>query len=194
MKNPKKMYYRLFLLCLFFAPACRADFFNNQTEQNNEEPVYITSESGEFNRETGTDVYRIDVQIDQGNTHVNGAVVTTHTGKDNKLEEAIIDGDENNQAHYRTKPNPDKGELHAYADVIKFYPKKNLIILVGNATITQDKNSIKGELLEYDIKKQTLKSLAVNDKQGKKSRTSIVFTPDRSETITETLSKKNARS
>lgn len=151
--------------------------------------VYITAESAELDRSTGVGVYRHDVKIDQGSTHITGETITTRNDANNKIEEAIVEGGPEILAHYWTLPEADKPELHAKAKIIQFYPQKQYAILIGNASITQGNNSIQGQRIEYDIKKQLLKS--VNESGSKAARTTIVIEPGADQNSKITSSKKN---
>lgn len=137
-------------------------------------PVYVVSKSAELDRSTGRNTFRENVKIDQGSTHITGDSATTQNDETNSVEEAIVIGNDKELAHYWSLTELDKPELHARALTIKFYPQKQYVILIGAASIIQGTDSIKGERLEYDIKKQLLKS--AHDPKSDE-RTTIILQP-----------------
>ena len=165
----KRLFLKALLLICFSSAA-----FALKSDEN--VPAYISAESAEMDRSTGEGIYRHEVKIDQGTTHITGEIVTTHNDKNNKIDEAVVNGNASSQAHYWTLPEADKPELHARADVIRFYPQKQLVLLIGNASVAQGNNIIKSPRIEYDIEKQLLKS---NQEPGKASaRTTIIINPN----------------
>lgn len=158
------------IICL----AISGQGFALQADQK--EKIYISSDYAEMNRQTGIGIYRSGVEIDMGTTHVTGDILTTHMNKQNKIEVAVVEGNKKQLAHYRTIPEEGKAELHAKSKIIKFYPQRKYVILIGNASITQGHDSITGERLEYDMNKQSLISPKVAG--AKKSRTRIVIDPN----------------
>lgn len=142
---------------------------------DNEKPMQIAANSAEMNRETGTAVYQDNVEIDQGTTHIRGNKLTTYNNNHNKLERAVVEGNTNELAHYRTLTDINKPELKADAVKITFYAIKRYVILEGKARINQGKDIITGERLEYDLTKRQLKA----PQQTKThSRTTIIIEPD----------------
>jgi lipopolysaccharide export system protein LptA len=127
-------------------------------KEDDSAPVYVVAKSAELDRSTGRNTFRENVKIDQGSTHITGDSATTQNDATNRVEEVIIIGNSKKLAHYWSLPEINKPELHARALIIKFYPEKQYVILLGSASIIQGADSIKGARLEYDIKKQLLKS------------------------------------
>jgi lipopolysaccharide export system protein LptA len=118
-----------------------------------------------------TSVFCGDVQLDQGTTHLTADKLTTKSTKSRTLEQATAYG-LNTLAHLWTIPNPGEPVLHAFAKVIKYYPSKGYISLQGNVTITQGKNSFKGETIHYDMNQKIITVPASNN-----NRSTIVYNP-----------------
>ncbi len=142
---------------------------------DNEKPMQIAADSAEMNRETGAAAYQNNVEIDQGTTHIRGDKLTTHNNSHNKLEKAVVEGSAKELAHYRTLTELNKPELKADAMKITFYTIKRYVILEGQAQITQGKDLIQGERLEYDLTKRQLKAPEQPKSHG---RTTIIIEPD----------------
>lgn len=171
-------------LCFFALLATSLSGLALNTDQN--QKLYIVSQTADMNRTTGIGIFKGDVVIDQGTTHVTGDQVVTHNDKNNKLEEVVITGINNNLASYKTLTETGKPPLVATAGTIKYYPQQHYVILLKSASIKQGANSINGEHLEYDIAKQLLNSTATALTGGGPSRTTIVIQPDGNTSISST--------
>lgn len=120
-----------------------------------QQKLILKSAAASLNIETGISVYRGNVTVDQGTTHLLADTLTLHTNKQNELTAATAIG---KPAHYRTIPRLGKPEFHADADMIEYYPDKNLIILIGNAIAKQENNTYRGPRIEYNTALQTVVS------------------------------------
>jgi len=140
--------------------------------------LYLTSETADMNRTTGVGIFKGNVVIDQGTTHATGDEMVTHTDKNNRLIEVIITSTGKNLATYKTLPEEGKPYLVASAQIIKYYPQEHKVFLFRTATVTQGKNSISGDQLEYNIEKQLLNSNHPLFNNSSHSRTTIVIEPD----------------
>lgn len=143
-----------------------------------QEKLLISSESAEIDRKAGTSTYRTTVKVDNGTTHVTGEALTTYNDKNGRLVEIVVEGSPSEKAHYWTVTELNKPELHAKANLIKYYPQKRYIILIGDANIEQGTDSISGPLLEYDVEKQRLLAKKAPNAQGQSARTTIVIQPN----------------
>ena len=139
---------------------------------DNQQPMIIQSDSANINQGTGVNIFNGHVRVIQGTTHLNASHATTYTDKNNKLNEAIALGNKTTQAHYWTLTDPNKPEMHAYADTIKMFPQKNLIYLIGSAKVTQGKDVYQAPQIEYN----TLLKHVVS-KASKQGRTTIILHP-----------------
>lgn len=130
--------------------------------------------SADINQQTHQGIYRDDVQLDQGTTHIRASEATTTGNEKNQLTLAVIKGNLNTQAHYWTLPATDKPLMHAYADIINYYPDRHLIELIGHARVEQGNNSFAAPKISYD----TLAQHVVSESSAT-SRTTIIFHPEK---------------
>lgn len=137
-----------------------------------EKLVELSADSADLNQQTHRGEYIGDVQFDQGTTHLRAAKAITEGDKHNKLVFAVAEGNDKEQAHYWTQTAIDKPLLHAYADIIRYYPNRHLIELIGNAHVSQGDNSFTAPKISYD----TLKQHVVSKSDGK-TRTTIIIHP-----------------
>ncbi len=145
-------------------------------ENDSSEPLELKANSADINQGEHTGKYIGEIEFDQGTTHIRADKAITQTDANNKLSAAIIYGNKTNQAHYWSNIAKDKPALHAYADIIKYYPDKKIIELIGNARIEQGENLFTAPKIIYDIQKQHIVSTSM---QNNKQKTIIIFHPPR---------------
>lgn len=164
-KHRKSLYLSAFFFC--FSTICMA------LPDDNKQPIQLQAGSADLNQQTHLGVFIDNVQLDQGTTHIRAARATTEGNNKNQLIKAILNGNGAKQAHYWTISAQDKPPIHAYADVINFYPERHLIELIGHARVEQDKNSFSAPIIVYDIQHQHVIS-----KQNGEERTTIIIHPE----------------
>lgn len=155
-----------FLIILLF---CRANCCRALAEDKLQ-LARLTANSADLNQQTHRGEYYGQVQFDQGNTHLRAIQAVTQGDKNNKLIFAEAKGNSKNQAHYWSYASKDKPPMHAYANLIRYYPKRHLIELIGNAKITQGENYFQASTILYDTEKQHVLS-----KNDDKQPVTIVF-------------------
>lgn len=132
----------------------------------------LKAASADLNLITYQGVFTGDVELDQGTTHVRAARAMTYGNKNNQLTHAIIYGDKDKQAHFWAIPDPKKAPMHAYADIIYYYPERHTIELIGHAKIEQGADSFSAPSIFYDTLQKRIVSKS-NDTQ----RTTIIIHP-----------------
>ncbi len=154
-------------------------FYSNLSfalESDSQEPLELKASQADINQSEHKGIYTDGIEFDQGTTHIRADRAETKTDANNKLTMAIIYGNKTSQAHYWSQMEKDKPDLHAYADIIEYYPDKKIIKLIGNARIEQGDNSFKAPQVTYNIEKHHIVSGGmVNNKQ----KTVIIFHPPR---------------
>lgn len=66
------------------------------------------------------------------------------------------------------KQKQDDGKLvHSQSSIIQYLPEKNLLILIGRATIWQDNSHVDGERIEYNTVTRQLKASNENSQGGR---------------------------
>ncbi len=139
----------IFLSFLFIPNFCYALPDDNQKQLN------IVANSSQLNYKTGANVYEGNVKVDQGTTHITADRLTTQNNKRHKIEKAVAYGIQK-RAEYSTIAKIGDPVFHAQAEKITFDSLKSIIILEGNATVTQGENSFQGTIIIYNMKDQTI--------------------------------------
>ncbi len=135
--------------------------------------IHITSDSSKYNYKTGTNEFIGNVKADQGSTHLTADRLVTKSNAQHKIQEIIAYGI-NQRAHYWTKPKITDPEMHAKANIIKYYPQQSNISLEQVAEVKQGENSFQGELIHYNSIDQTITVPKLD-----KSHALIIYNPDK---------------
>jgi lipopolysaccharide export system protein LptA len=137
------------------------------------QPIHITADSSKYNYKTGVNEFTGNVKADQGTTHLTADRLLTKTDRSHKIHEIIAYGAKD-RAHYWTTPKTTDPELHAQANIIKYYPMLSNITLEQVVLVQQGENSFQGELIHYNSINQTVTVPKLD-----KSRALIVYNPDK---------------
>lgn len=134
--------------------------------------MQLSAGSADLNQQDHRGIYIEDVKLDQGTTHIRAAKAVTEGNSKNQITKAIIQGNKEAQAHYWTLTDTKKPPMHAFADIIYYYPAKHMIKLVGNARVEQGEDSFSAPSITYD----TLHQHVVSKSDGH-GPTTIVIHP-----------------
>ncbi len=154
-------------LLLIFSPALAFALPSDR-----QQIAHLAADRVDLNQLTHSGTYHGNVQFEQGTTHLSAHKVMTQGDKNNRLIYAQAQGLPTVLVHYSEKTSPKKPLLHAYAQVIHYYPQRNVIKLIGQARIVQGSNSFSAPTIIYD----TVKQHVVSESQGTK-RTKIIIYP-----------------
>jgi lipopolysaccharide export system protein LptA len=133
-------------------------------DSDNSMPYDITSHSATHDSQKNITVFTGNVVIKQGSTTTTGDDSTIlHPQNSNSIKEIITHG---NPAIYSTTPKPGQNKIYAAGQTIHFYPNTHLALLIGNASVQQDKNILIGQKILYNT--QTRK--VVSRSTGKKNQ------------------------
>lgn len=106
--------------------------------------------TADINQETHIGTYKDQVELDQGSTHLRASRALTEVSDKNKLMKAIAEGSKKEQAHFWTLTDEKKPPVHAYADIIRYFPEKHLIQLIGRARVEQGNDFFSAPTINYD--------------------------------------------
>tara|TARA_Y100000588_G_C14118726_1_gene866354 strand:- start:164 stop:661 length:498 start_codon:yes stop_codon:yes gene_type:complete len=142
--------------------------------EDKEQILYLSSDEADLNQGTKKGLFKGHVKIDQGTSHLRALEAETLGDSENKLIKAIARGGHQTKAHFWTTLTQNQTSLHAWAEIIYYLPKENRIELIGNAEISQGKNSFKAPKIIYDTKKQHIITESHENK-----RTTMTFYPEK---------------
>lgn len=158
----------LMMACIVFLSSTYA------LPQDRDEIFYLSSDEADISQNKNKGLFKGHVKIDQGSSHLRSDEAETHGDEHNKLIKAIAKGNHQKKAHFWTLLTQNQPELHAWAEVIYYFPKKNRIELVGNAEIIQGENTFNAPKIIYDTEKQHILT-----ERHENKRTTITFHPEK---------------
>ncbi len=118
------------------------------------QPISIESDRAQRNDKTGLTIYQGAVNIVQGTIHIKADKVTVQA-IGNKVSMIVSTG---TPAHYQQQPEPDGGLITARANTIEYHLDKDVITLIKNASLSQDGSTLKGDRINYDLKKELVEA------------------------------------
>jgi lipopolysaccharide export system protein LptA len=162
--NLKRINKPLLFTCLVITSACWA------LPSDHDKPTYIQADQVQYQQKTGATIYRGHVKFDQGTSHLLADLLTIYKDpRSSKIQKMIAQG---NLAQYSTLPKEGGKVMHASAKTIQYDPVNNVVLLLGDALITQEGNSFRGQHIEYNVIKQTVISAP-----SPNSKTTIIIQP-----------------
>lgn len=155
------------LLLLFVAVSAHA------LPDDHLQTIHIIADSSKYNYKTGVNEFIGHVKADQGSTHLTADRLITKANTRHKIQEMIAYG-MTARAHYWTKPKALDPEMHAEANIIKFYPQLSNVTLEKAVQVKQGENSFQGDLIHYNSIDQTITVPKLD-----KSRALIIYNPEK---------------
>lgn len=170
MKNPINLRY-LLKHGIFFYLALVTPFKLFALASDKQQPATMLADSLTYNKNTGIGVYTGHVQITQGTTKITANQITTYSDKNNNITKAIATG---TPATYTSQTQANQPPMQATAATIQYFPDKQLVLLIGNAVVTQKQNVLKSPWISYDMKNNMI---VTSNNKAAKQRTTIILQP-----------------
>jgi lipopolysaccharide export system protein LptA len=136
----------LALMLIFASPAVFA------LESDKEQPIELAADSVDIDESTGMSTYRGDVDLRQGTIRVRADVVTVHQNK-RKPTKIIAEG-----GPVKFQQRSDKGPIKGEARRVEYEVNSENLILIGDAVLTQGKDSMRSDRIVYDRVKSVVKA------------------------------------
>lgn len=123
-------------------------------ETDSEQPVYIDSDSAIYDENAQISTYIGNVTATQGSIKINGDKLVVYL-KDGAITKLISTG---NPSHFQQLPAEGKEMMYGEGLINEFYPDKNLLIFMKNASVWQGDAKQSSDYIEYDTKNSLLKA------------------------------------
>ena len=123
-------------------------------ENDSEQEITIDSNTATYDDATATSTYIGSVVSNQGSIHVNSDQLVVHL-LNGEAEKLVFTG---HTVHFRQKPSADGEDIVGEALTGEYYPKKNLLVLIDKATVTQGNATYASQWIEYDSKHSVVKA------------------------------------
>ncbi|MEW7976890.1 MAG: lipopolysaccharide transport periplasmic protein LptA [Candidatus Sedimenticola endophacoides] len=163
-KYPRTARTELFSLLLLLT----LPFTANALEGDKDQPIYVEADSVDIDDAKGTSTYRGNVELTQGSIRLTAAqvVVTQSQGRSDQI---LATG---NPVTYRRETEGDKGMIKARGRTIEYRADSEILYLIGDAVLSQGKDSFKSDRITYDRVKAVVKAGA-SAKGKQRVRTTI---------------------
>ena len=139
-------------------------------ESDADQPIVIDSNTATYDDTTATSTYIGNVISIQGSIHVNSDKLVVYF-VDGDAEKLVFTG---NKAKFKQTPSEGGEDITGEALTGEFYPKKNLLILINDATVWQGTGTYSSNLIEYDTKTSLVKA---GEKSSDTKRVHVILKP-----------------
>ena len=144
-----------------------------------DKPMTIEADSVDIDDKKGLTVYRGNVDVRQGTLHVTGDTLVIEK-VDGTVKIVTVVG---KPATYKQRPDNKPQDVTARARKLQVYPQRDLVRLERNASVNQEGNVYKGNIIEYDNKNDVIKmkgNIGATDTGKKaKGRVRMTIQPDK---------------
>lgn len=166
MKQNKKQY---LIYSFLVISSCMSNYVYG-LDSDSSQPITIDSNTATYDDATQTSTYTGNVVSIQGSIRVNSdkLVVYFINGEVNKL---VFTG---NRAKFKQTPSEGEDDITGEALTGEYYPKKNLLILIDEATVWQGNATYSSKLIEYDSKSSLVRA---GEKSSDAKRVHVILKP-----------------
>jgi lipopolysaccharide export system protein LptA len=139
-------------------------------ESDPDQPITIDSNTATYDDVSSTSIYTGNVISIQGSIRVNSDKLVVYF-VDGDAEKLVFTG---NKAKFKQTPNPGAEDITGEALTGNYYPKKNLLELIDEATVWQGNATYTSDLIEYDSKHSIVKA---GEKTSDAKRVHVLLQP-----------------
>ncbi len=139
-------------------------------EDDNQQPIYIDSNTASFDEKTSIGVYTGNVIYRQGTLTVNSDVMTFYM-KDGQITKITVTG---KPATFKQTQGPGKEDINGHSLIGEYYPSTAKLFLIKEAVVSQGGNKSSSDLIIYDTKNSVIKA---GDTTTATKRVRTVFEP-----------------
>jgi lipopolysaccharide export system protein LptA len=132
--------------------------------------VYIDSNTASYDDNKGVSIYTGKVVTVQGSLRIKSDKLVVHINE-GEIEKMVFTG---KPTRFRQQVGEGKEELVGEALTGEYYPKKNKLVLIEKAIVSQGSKSTKSKLIVYDSKSSIIKA---GEPSSDGKRVTTVFKP-----------------
>ncbi len=120
---------------------------------DSQQPVEITADFAELDDESGRTTYLGNVVVVQGSIRMTGDRLRASFDVNRQLEDVFVDG---KSAFFKQTPDGGKEDIEGYALEIEYHAKKDQLVLIKDARLTQGARLFEGYRINYDTKRSII--------------------------------------
>ncbi|GAB3044458.1 lipopolysaccharide transport periplasmic protein LptA [Acinetobacter apis] len=130
-------------------------------------PISLNADKATYNDKTGFTTYTGNVVIEQGTMKLQASAVTAQLNKDRQISTVTATG---NPAQFQQQTEANKGLAKGQGQRIVYNADTGIIVLTGNAMVTQDGASVRGGSLRYSMNKGDIEAVGSNTSGGSSNK------------------------
>jgi lipopolysaccharide export system protein LptA len=123
-------------------------------ESDSEQPVYIDSNDAVYDEKSEISTYTGNVVATQGSIKIDADQLVVHL-KNGNIIKLVATG---KPSKFQQLPGVGKDMMYGEGLTNEFYPEKNLLIFMKNASVWQGDAKQSSEYIQYDTKNSLLKA------------------------------------
>ena len=137
---------------------------------DNQQPIYIDSDTASYDEKTSISVYKGNVIYTQGSLVVRSDEMTFYL-KDGEITKVTVVG---KPANFKQSPGNGKEDINGRSLIGEYYPPTGKLFLIKEAVVWQGGNRSTSDLIIYDTKNSVVKA---GDTTTGSKRVRTVFEP-----------------
>ncbi|QPK62681.1 lipopolysaccharide transport periplasmic protein LptA [Methylomonas sp. LL1] len=123
-------------------------------DTDSEQPVYVDSDNAVYDEKSEISTYTGNVVATQGSIRIDGDKLVVYL-KEGAITKLVATG---KPSKFEQLPAVGKDKMYGEGLINEFYPDKNLLIFMKNASVWQGDAKQSSEYIEYDTKNSLLKA------------------------------------
>ncbi|QIL88370.1 lipopolysaccharide transport periplasmic protein LptA [Microbulbifer harenosus] len=136
-----------------------------------EQPVKVSADKLEANRNKNLSVYSGNVVISQGSLQIRADRVEVHGNAKGEINKVVATGA---PAHFQQQVEESTSPVKARAKRIEFLVSSDALQLSGEAFVDRDGNTLSAERIDYDLKSEQMQAQG----QSEKERVEMIWKPE----------------
>jgi lipopolysaccharide export system protein LptA len=120
---------------------------------DSQQPVEIEADFAEMDDLEGRTTYVGNVIVTQGSIRMTGDRMRANFDENRELVEVFLDGQ---PAYFKQTPDGGKEDIEGEGAQIQYFAKKNQLILIKDARLTQGARLFEGYRINYDTKNSVI--------------------------------------
>lgn len=118
-----------------------------------QQPVEIEADFAEMDDQEGRTTYVGNVVVTQGSIRMTGDRMRANFDENRELVEVFLDGQ---PAYFKQTPDGGKEDIEGQGAQIQYFAKKNQLVLIKDARLTQGARLFEGYRINYDTRNSVI--------------------------------------
>lgn len=142
---------------------------------DSDKPISLEADQAELNEATGVSTYTGRVVLTQGSIELHADRLVVHAAG-GELSQITATG---NPVRFRQRPEGRNKDVTAEAKKLEYQGKSRMLVLIGEAKVTQGRNTFSGQRIEYDLQRESVLATGGSGEGGKPGRVQMTIVPSR---------------